>query len=283
MHHEPTVDELVAEGRDLLRRAPHGPSPREAFLLLGHVLGWSEAEVRARGERVPTVDEASIYRELLRRRAGGEPVAYLTGRREFYGREFLVDSRVLVPRPETEHLVEAVLELDLPERPRILDVGTGSGCIAVTLDLETDDAVVVATDLSPGALDVARANARRLGAAVSFVAADLVGPLRLGAFDVVASNPPYVADEMASTLSFEVVDHEPHLALFAPSSGTSVLEKLFDAARDLRPGAYLVVEIGHDQGEWVEEAAAARAALELVELRRDWAGKPRTAILRRLG
>lgn len=259
--------------------ADFGIDPREAAYLLAHVLEIGEVQVRAFGERPVDTERAERYLDLVRRRAAGEPAAYLTGRREFYGREYLVDPRVLVPRPETEHLVDAVLGLDLPREANLLDVGTGSGCIAVTLSLEASTRVV-ATDLSLDALDVARLNARRLGADVRFVQADLASPVRLDAFDVVASNPPYVSPDAASGMSRQVTDHEPHLALFAPMHGTQVLERLLAAARAMRSGAWMVLEIGHDQGGWIESRAADEAHLELAELIRDYGGRTRTAVLR---
>ncbi len=151
----PTFDLLVAAARARLKTAPFEPSPREALLLVGRVLGLSEAQVLARGgEAVPEAAAREIE-ALLVRRLAGEPVAYLFGEREFFGRSFAVDPRVLIPRPETEHLVEIALALPLPARPRILDLGTGSGAIAVTLALELPAARVVATDRSPAALAVA--------------------------------------------------------------------------------------------------------------------------------
>src|SRR4029079_11845729 len=144
----PTIRQLLAEARPRLAATSFGAPPREALLLLGHVLGLSEAQALARGDSdVPARAEAR-FRELLERRLTGEPAAYLMGEREFYGRPFFVDSRVLIPRPETEHVVEEALAASLPKRPRILDVGTGSGCLAVTLALEIPGSCVVATDLS---------------------------------------------------------------------------------------------------------------------------------------
>ncbi len=265
-----SVGDLVAQTRQRLRAAPFEISPREASLLLRHVLGWSESRVLAYPESL--VDEEARRRldELVERRLKGEPVAHLFGEKEFWGRDFLVDRRVLTPRPETEHLIEAALELNLPPSPRILDLCTGSGCIAVTLALEIDGARVVASDLSLDALDVARANAARHEAAVSFVAADLCEALRLDVFDLVVSNPPYV--DPAADLSPEVRDFDPSLALFAENRGRAIIERLLEESAAMRPGVTLLMEIGYDQGDWL----AGRC-----EIRRDYAGLPRLAILRR--
>lgn len=236
----------------------------------------------ARGSQEVPADSAARFRRLLSRRLAGEPAAYLLGEREFYGRTFRVDRRVLIPRPETEHLVEAVLALPLPREPRIADLGTGSGCLAVTLALELPGARIVATDLSPGALAVAAGNARRHGVAgrVAPLAADLLAPLPAAAFHLLVSNPPYVAREEAAALSPEVREFEPGLALFAGGGGLAVLERLLAAARELRPGAFLACEIGDGQLPDLLERLD-RAALELVESRRDYAGKERVVVLRR--
>ena len=244
-----TIDDLLARARSRLAAAPFAPSTREAALLLGHVLGLSEAQVLARGD--DTIDDPVRRRflALLERRLGGEPVAYLVGEREFYGRAFAVDRRVLVPRPETEHLVEAALAARLPRAPRILDLGTGSGCLAVTLALELPGARLVASDLSLGALAVAAANVRRwqVEGRVALVAADLFAGLELGAFDLVVSNPPYVDRDDATTLSPEVVDFEPEMALFAAERGEAVLGEIFAGAAALAPGTRVMVEIGAGQ------------------------------------
>lgn len=279
-----TIGELLRAAREQLARTSFTPSPREASLLLGHVLGRGEAALLAR--RDETVDDGARRRfeALLERRLGGEPVAYLLGEREFYGRPFRVDDRVLIPRPETEHLVEAVLALELPAAPRILDVGTGSGAIAVTLALEIAGARVVASDLSLGALEVFAANARRHGVAdrVHPLVGDLAAALRLGAFDLVVSNPPYVDPGEAGRLSPEVVDFEPHLALFAPDSGRSVVARLIAAASGMQRGTPLVIEIGYDQAAWLEEIVGGLEALKLEGIVKDLAGYYRTVILRRL-
>lgn len=276
-----TIDDLLQEGRRALATAPFDvPRPgREAALILGRLTGFGEATLRARGER--TVETATVerFRRWLGRRMAGEPVAYLFGEREFYGRPFHVDPRVLVPRPETEHLIEVALGLDLPPNPRILDIGSGSGAIAVTLALEIPGARVVASDLSPAALAVTRHNARNLGATLRCVGSDLHSAQRLDTFDLVVSNPPYI--DPAAELSPEVRDHEPGLALFADDRGRAVLRRLLGAALDLRPGVAMVLELGHDQSEWLTATVRATFGLVLREIRRDLAGIPRTAVVLR--
>jgi release factor glutamine methyltransferase len=275
------LGDLLREGRRRLA-ATDFAAPREAALLLGYAIGLSEAQVLARDDQRATAAAALAFERLLARRERGEPVAYLLGVREFYGRPFAVDRRVLVPRPETEHLIAAALALPLPAAPRILDVGTGSGCIAVTLALELPGARVVAADLSVAALAVAAANVRRLGAAgrVAAVAADLAAALDLAGFDLVVSNPPYVDPAAAATLSPEVCNFEPHLALFSPGSGESTVARLFDEGVAMRQGAHLVVEIGSGQLAPARRLAAA-SALELTAVHDDYAGIPRVLVLRR--
>lgn len=277
-----TVDELVSEARRRLAAAPFQPPGREALLFVGRILGWSEARVMARGdEPVPEAAERR-FRELLERRLAGEPVAYLFGEREFYGRPFRVDRRVLIPRPETEHVVEAALAATLPPRPRILDVGTGSGCIAITLALELPAARVVATDLDPAVLELGRDNARRLGARVDWVAADLAAGLDPGRFDMVVSNPPYLGREEADALSPEVREYEPHLALFAPGRGDAVVERLLELGRNLHPGAAMAMEIGLGQLDRIL-ARAAELPLSVARILDDYAGIPRVVVFTRNG
>jgi release factor glutamine methyltransferase len=281
----PTIGQLLAEARPLLAATPFGASTREARLLLGHVLDLSEGRVLAREEMAVPPEAERRFRDLLARRLAGEPVSYLTGEREFWGRPFAVDSRVLIPRPETEHIVEVALELRL-EAPRILDVGTGSGILAITLALEIPGSRVVAVDLSPGALAVAAKNARRLGAAdrISFLGADLTTALDLRRFDLVVSNPPYVDRAEIPEISLEVLDFEPHLALFPPGAGDATLARLFSQCAGLRDGLRygvpLAVEIGRGQLDAVRRHAA-DSGLDIAEVREDYAGIPRTVLLRR--
>ena len=253
---------------------------REAALLLGEVLKLEEAQIYARSDdEVPEAAGLS-YGQLIRRRADRVPIAYLLGRREFYGRSFAVDSRVLVPRPETEHLVEAALECTVAGS-RVLDLGTGSGCIAVTVALERSDASVVATDLSLGALAVAAGNCRRyrVGGRVRLVRADLLSALRLQAFDVVVSNPPYIDLDEWQSLMPEVRDHEPPEALFA-GDGFDFYRRLLGAGDWFAAGKQLVLEIGKGQLDAVSELAEGGGfAVEAVVP--DLASIPRVVRLRR--
>lgn len=292
-----TIRELLAEAKGLLAAAPFEPPPREAHLLLGLVLGLSEARLLARDAEAVPPDAEEAFRALLARRLAGEPVAYLVGEREFFGRRFRVDARVLIPRPETEHLVETVLALDLPEDARVLDVGTGSGAIAVTLALERPGWRLVATDLSPAALALARINARANALRVPpeeegsgpggppglrLLAADLVTGLRLEAFDLLVSNPPYVALEEAAALSPEVRDFEPHGALFDSGTppGMGIASLLLERSATLPARAPVVLEIGHGQLDAVR-AAAGRHGRRVDRVVPDYAGIPRVVVLTR--
>ena len=278
-----TVDDLLQEARTRLRDAPHDIETREASLLICHLLGWSEAQVRARGDQTVDGEVASKYRRLVERRAQGEPTAYLLGEREFYGRPFRVDPRVLIPRPETEHIIEIALELDLPPEPQLLDLGSGSGCLAVTLAAELPTSRVVAVDLSPGALALTAGNARLNGVEGRLLAvgSDLAMSLLPQSFDLVVSNPPYVSLRELPDLSPQVTEHEPHLALFAPLDGRSVIARILRLAQDLRPGVQVLIEIGYDQADWLRLSVERMPWVELLEIRPDLAGIPRIGVLRR--
>ncbi|MHC4974747.1 MAG: peptide chain release factor N(5)-glutamine methyltransferase [Planctomycetota bacterium] len=226
----------------------------EAELLLAHVLGTERLGLYAAAERRLGDGELESYRGLLRRRADGEPVAYLTGRREFYGLELEITRDVLVPRPETELLVDRAREL----RPaRILDLGTGSGCVAIACASQMPDATVTATDVSDSALEVASNNAARHGVSdrIRFLQGDLFDPLTEDErFDLIVSNPPYVPEGEAAS----VAAHEPRLALYAGKEGLEVIERLLAAAPGhLAGGGTLLIEIGEDQEAAVRECAAA--------------------------
>ena len=284
LHHPtpPTVQSLLSEAREALGRASFKPSRREATLLLAKVLHLSEAQVRARTDQSVSQEQAAHFHQLLARRLRGEPVAYLFENKEFYGRDFYVDSRVLVPRPETEHLIEAALACHLPSNPRILDIGTGSGCIAITLALEYPTASVVATDLSLDALQVAHRNRarHRVHDRVDLVSADLLGGLRPN-FDLVVSNPPYISPADGPTLSPEVREFEPPLALFADAEGLHLVEALIHSLERFRPGTPMLMEIGHDQSELIRQRLKNHSRVVLEKVVEDYAGIPRTILLRR--
>lgn len=264
----------IAEASDL--------EAREASLLLAHVLGLSEAQLLARDREPVPESRRRQFDSLLARRLHGEPIAYLTGEREFYGRAFTVDPRVLIPRPETELLVDEALRLDLDPAARILDVGTGSGCLAVTLACERPAARVLACDVSAGALAVTRHNAARHAVAsqVHLVRSDLTAGIDLSPVDLVVSNPPYVALDDAAELPIDVRDFEPASALFAGPDGLAVLARLLDDLRALRPGTPVLLEIGAGQTEATRELATARS-FHVERVRPDYAGIPRVVILRR--
>ncbi len=277
-----TIGSLLADARRRLAATPLQPPGREAVLLMARARGWDEARVLAHPEDELDELTADRFRAMLERRLAGEPIAYIFGEREFYGRAFGVDRRVLIPRPETEHLVELALELDLPPRPRILDLGTGSGCVAVTLACELPTARLVATDLSPAALAVARANSRRHGVddRVRLAAADLARPLRLEGFDLVVSNPPYVGLDEAPYLSIDVRDHEPATALFAPGEPLSVIARLAAELGGLAPGTVVAFEIGAGREESVG-ALLEDSPLAFLGTRADLAGIPRVVVTKR--
>jgi release factor glutamine methyltransferase len=237
-------------------------SPRmNAEVLLMFVLGCDRAYLYAHPERELSPDEQNRYDEALATRARGVPAQYITGHQEFWGLDFIVGPAVLIPRPETEHLVEAVLELcKTIKRPRIVDVGTGSGCVALALASELPHAEIHATEISADALEIARANAARLllSDRVTFHATDLLQGIA-GPFDIVASNPPYVGESEYDKVQLEVRKFEPRCAVFAGADGMDIIRRLAPQARAvLKPGGFLAMEIGYSQ------EAAVRAVL------RDW-------------
>ncbi len=234
-----------------------------------------------------TTDESDRYGNALAQRLQGVPTQYITGHQEFWGLDFTVSPAVLIPRPETEHLIETVIELAAmrPGTPtqslRIADVGTGSGCIAVALAKEFPAAEIHATDISAAALEIARANAARLGVAsqIKFHQTDLLAGLPPDSFDFIVSNPPYVGISEQAQLQPEVIEFEPHTALFAGNDGMDVIQRLVPAAwHALQPGGCLVVEIGSALSG---STLALLAAWEAPTLRRDLQSLPRVVYARR--
>ena len=281
-----TVAALLFDAAATLAAAGVEAPDRDAERLLRHVLGWDRARLIAHPEHDVPAELAASFGALLARRASREPLQYILGTQAFWKHEFLVTPAVLIPRPETEILVETSLELLRGiERPRVVDVGTGSGCVALSLAAERPDAELHATDTSAPALGVAIENARRLGleGRVAFHHGDLLAPVArfAGRIDLVVSNPPYVDPAERKALAPEVRDHEPALALFPPGDPLSVYRRLARAsASSLRPGGWLVVELGQGQASSVQ-AACRDEGLGPTRLDRDLAGIPRSLAARR--
>jgi len=258
----------------------------DAELLARCVLGWSRAKLLAHGDEPTSEEFTARFEALIARRERREPAAQVLGRREFWGRDFEVTRDVLVPRPETELIVEAALDLyPGPPPSRVVDVGTGTGCLAVSLALEWPGVDVIATDVSEAALRVAADNAARHGAAgrVHLVRADLLTGLAPG-FDLVVSNPPYVRSGDRPALSPEVREYEPPVALFGGADGLDVVRALLaEAAAAVRPRGHLLMEFGAGQDDDVAALVARQPMLRLEEIRCDLRGIPRMAVISRLG
>jgi len=286
----PSMGASAAELRAALRAAiarleeSKVPSaPLAAELLLMHVLQRDRTWLYAHPEFELNSEDAAAYAQLIERRSEGVPTQYLTGRQEFWGLEFEVGPGVLIPRPETEHVIEVALERLSARRAeplRIADVGTGSGCIAIALARELPRAEIVATDISAATLDYAQRNAARHGVSnrIQFLKADLLkvaieAPNRAESrFDLIVSNPPYVGRNDAGSLPREVRDHEPAEALFAGDDGLEIYPALIDeAARKLAPDGILVLEIGYNGAQYVGSLLSASQWTDL-RVTRDLAG-----------
>jgi release factor glutamine methyltransferase len=303
------VRTALREGMARLRGARVPSHTLAAELLLMHALGRDRTWLYSHPEFSIEASAAEKYFALVARRAAGEPTQYLTGKQEFWGLEFEVNPAVLIPRPETEHVIEVALErlgsrgikIDLRTGApsptlRIADVGTGSGCIAVALAWELPHAEVFATDISEAALEVARRNAarHRVSERVHFIHCDLLSGMggsghgmpcpyeeKSGGdgetkFDLIVSNPPYVARDEAETLPREVREHEPHAALFGGAEGTEIYARLIEEAGSLlRCGGILVLELGYNSAAHVEELLKPELGWTNVKITNDLAGKPR--------
>ncbi|MGC2400891.1 MAG: peptide chain release factor N(5)-glutamine methyltransferase [Acidobacteriaceae bacterium] len=276
----PPAGEALKEAR--ARLADRSRNPRlDAEALVAHVLGRDRTALLTHPERLLSPAEADLLESLLQRRFAGEPIQYITGVQEFFGLTFEVSPDVLIPRPETEHLVETVLERFGRERKlRIVDVGTGSGAIAVSLANLMPQADVTAIDSSAAALQVAGRNAQRHGLTerVAFLQSDLLADAVENGFDVVVSNPPYVGN--AEVLEVQVLNYEPHAALFAGPTGLEVYERLIpQARRALKPQGWLMLEIGHGQQPALQKLLQGWADVRFLP---DLQGIPRVAEARLL-
>lgn len=263
---------MTARIADLLAAARQRLPPAEARLLLGHALGKATAWLEAHRDECLADEPAARYAALVARRAAGEPVAYLIGRREFYGRDFAVTPDVLIPRPETELLVDiAIAKVGAGGTANILDLGSGSGCIAVTLALELPQTRVTAVDVAPAALAVARGNAARLGARVDFLQSDWFAALADARFDFIVANPPYVAAGDPHLAQGDL-RFEPVGALTDHADGLAAIRCIVAAApRWLASGGWLFCEHGHDQAAAICALLAA-AGFTGIEQHRDLAG-----------
>lgn len=281
-----TVSEALALGTARLREAGIESAAHDSEVLLRRVLGWDRARLLAEPRAGLALGVESEFLALLAGRARRRPLQHLTGTQWFWRHEFLVTPEVLIPRPETELIVETALRLlrDVA-RPLIVDVGTGSGCIALSLLAERPDADVRAVDVSPAALRVARRNASRLGLGerLRLLEGDLLEPVRevFGSVDLLACNPPYVDPAEAPGLAPEVRLHEPAPALYPPGERYAVYRRLApQAAAALRPGAALLLEIGHGMGDEVARICV-EAGLPVESVLADLQGIPRTVVARR--
>jgi release factor glutamine methyltransferase len=271
-----TVHTALLQGTRLLEDAGTAVPRLTAEVLLGHALHAAREYLFAHPERELQEVEWLHYGRYLHERLNGKPTQYITGRQEFYGREFRVTPGVLIPRPETEHVVEASLAL-ARGATRALDVGTGSGALAVTLRLELG-AQVWATEISPAAAAVAAANASSLAAPVHLVVCDLMEAIATQSMDLIVSNPPYVPLTQKEGLQREVRDFEPHVALFAGQSGFELYDRILaDAPRVLRPGGWLILELGFGSLDHVKESLTAWRELRVEP---DLAGIPRVIAAR---
>ncbi len=280
-----TLRELATQAESQLKTSPHPDRARQdAETLLLHVVHQDRAWLISHWDEEATPKIQADFEALTTRRQTGEPLQYITGSSEFFGLPFSVGPGVLIPRPETEHLVEEVIRLakDLPN-PRIADIGTGSGIIAVALANAVPSAQITAIDCSPQALAIARENAalNHVESRITFLEGDLLVPVAGQRFDILASNPPYIPSADHDSLSVEVRDHEPHSALFAGEDGLDLYRRLIpDALPLLAPGGWLALEIGFGQQEPIEALLKGSNFTE-IRFMDDYQQIPRIAVARK--
>jgi release factor glutamine methyltransferase len=274
-----TAGEALQAARERLAVTSQNPR-RDAELLLASVLGCDTVTLFAHPEQVLSTEQAKRFESFVTRRTASEPIQYILGEQEFFGLPFAVTPDVLIPRPETEHLVETALQcIDPQATTRILDVGTGSGAIAIALACNLPNAHVTATDLSPSALAVAQNNARRHGVAarMAFRHSDLLQVFAGACFDVIVSNPPYIAD--SEMLEPQVANYEPHAALYSGPSGLEIYQRLIPQAHAaLNTNGWLLLEIGYGQSGKIRELLNNWSDVHFID---DLQGIPRVAVARR--
>ncbi|MEP6569367.1 MAG: peptide chain release factor N(5)-glutamine methyltransferase [Acidobacteriota bacterium] len=284
-----SIAETILLGAHRLRQAGVPEARRESGSLLAHVLGRDRSFILRHAEDALDEEQAGQFRQSLERRALGEPLQYITGHQEFFGLDFEVTKDVLIPRPETELLVETALKTVAGfAEVLICDVGTGSGCIAITLLQELPSARAIAIDISPVALVVAQRNAAHHSVTerIEFVLSDSFGALNLperrpASFDMIVSNPPYVEEGAIAGLQREVRDFEPRSALAAGADGLAIIRRLlFEAPKFLQPGGFFLFEIGFNQAAAVERLVD-RKVWELLDIHKDLQGIPRAVALRK--
>ncbi len=290
-----SIAQAILQGTHCLRKAGVAEARREAGSLAAHVVGRNRSFIMAHADDSLTAEQLDTLRAFVERRAQGEPLQYLTGHQEFFGLDFEVTRDVLIPRPDTELLVETAVKLlsNSEAASFICDVGTGSGCVAVTLLHELPHARAVASDISPAALVVAKRNAARHSVTdrIDFLLSDCFARLAEhnpspSPFDIIVSNPPYVAEHEFADLQREVRDFEPRSALVAGDDGLSIIRRLlFDAGSYLKTGGHLLFEIGFQQGERVRqliEQPVNQRRWKLLDIHKDLQGIPRTVVLQKL-
>lgn len=261
------------------------PNPRlDTEVLLGHILEKSRLQLYLHFDMPVYQEHLNIFRELIKRRIALTPISYLINRKEFMSLDFYVDERVLIPRPETEFIVETILKTN-PEQPqRILEIGTGSGVIATTLAVNNPEWEIIATDICQDALDVAEKNrdTHECTDRISLLQGDLFEPIQKldsSNFNWIVSNPPYVMSCDNNGLSSDVREYEPHIALFAGEDGLSIIRRLIsEAPTYLNPSGTLIFEIGDTQGNSVQELINEQAVYEESQIIKDYAGKDRVVV-----
>ena len=282
-----SIAQAMLDGAQILRKAGVAESRREAGSLLAYIMGRDRSFLLINEEKILAPSKVARFRKYVGRRAAGEPLQYITGHQEFFNLDFEVTPDVLIPRPETELLVEAALDLlgQMSEGSLICDVGTGSGCIAISILHERPDVNAVGLDISPAALRVAARNAtrHRVQERFALAASDCFAALNasFARFAIIVSNPPYISEDALAGLQREVREHEPRAALTPGEDGLLIIRRLLaDAPHFLLPGGHLLMEIGFDQHEAVKHLIDPQV-WTLINIYRDLQGIPRTAKLRK--